>query len=143
MADQAITKFTTVGDVVLHYESPIVCMESGKVAAPVSGATDLDLAGYPVKGDPTNGYVLALEADSAAGITGFVAEQGLVNLAGDEEMKGPQKILARGPAAINGDKLPVNDVAGTPFTAANLIAAAEALGIQVRTEPVKQEVQTT
>jgi hypothetical protein len=52
-------------------------------------------------------------------------------------------VLARGPAAINSDALPILDHAGATFTMATIISTVEALGIVVRDEPATEEVQTT
>ncbi len=54
----------------------------------------------------------------------------------------PYRILARGPAAVVEESLPVNDAAGTEFTQASLIAALEAVGIVVVNEPPKTTTQT-
>ena len=144
MADQKITKHTPEGSFLLHSESPIVCFDSGFLSAPAgAGADRLDLVGYPVTGSAAAGFVLALEADSLSGITGFVCEDGYLDLVANATTERKMKILLAGPAAINEDVLPAKDIAGTDFTAANVVAAAEALGITVRDEQEKQSVQTT
>lgn len=143
MVSRVLSKSVPMGNFLHHFESAGVCFESGKVAAPVTGATDLDICGYPVKGDPDAGYELAQEVDSAAGITGWIVEQGKVNLAGSEVMEREVLILARGPAVVVEESLPAKDLAGVDFTQANLLAALEAENIQVRNIPPETSTQTT
>lgn len=139
MADQAKTIIAPEGSFLLDSGSPAVCFESMKVLGSAGGVDVDNCLGYPVKADGT----LALEADSAAGVHGWICENEPLNIGAGLSSEKPMKILVRGPAAINKNLLPANDPAGTPFTEANLVAAAEAVGIAVKDEPLKQEIQTT
>lgn len=144
MADQALTIHNRMGEFLQHFESAGVCFESGFVKAPALQAVDnLDMCGYPVKGDPAAGFELCLEADSAAGIKGWILTDGILNLAAAEVTTRKMLILARGPAVVVEEMFPAADVAGTNFTAANLVAAAEAVGIQMRNIPAESTTQTT
>lgn len=143
MADLAVTKFTELGNFLQHFESAGVCFESGFLIGPTGGATDVDMVGYPVKGTPAAGFTLALEADAAAGITGWIIDQGYLTLAAAAVTPRKYLILARGPAVVCKEALPVNDAAGTAFTQASLLAALEAAGIQVQDVPPQTSVQTT
>lgn len=142
MADQAVNTATPEGSFVQHIESPIVCLQSGVLVGPVGGMTALDLCGYPVKGTPAAGFTPILEAESAAGITGFICESGVLSLAAAASTMKKYRILVKGPAAIVEESLPTVDTEGTDLTAANLIAAAEAVGITVVNVPPKTTTQT-
>lgn len=138
--DQAISPATPEGSFIQHFESNIVCFDSGVLIGPAGGMTKKDLVGQPVKGSKDLGWTPILEAESAAGITGWICESGILTLGAGESTVKKYRILVRGPAAIVEETLPVNDPAGTPYTAANLIAAAEAVGIVVVNEPAKTSV---
>jgi len=136
-----LTKSTPEGSFLQHMESSIVCLQSGFLIGPVGDAAAIDLVGYPVKGTPAAGFTLALEADSAAGITGWIVESGFLTLAAAAVTPRKYRILAVGPAAVAKESLPVADAAGTNFTQANLIAALEAAGIKVLDAPGQTSVQ--
>ena len=139
--DQAVSPATPEGSFLQHFESPIVCFQSGVLIGPVGGMAALDLVGQPVKGTPAAGFTLALEADAAAGITGWIIESGILTLAAGIATDKKYRILARGPAAVVEESLPVEDAAGTTFTQASLLAALEAVGIVVVNEPEQTTVQ--
>lgn len=143
MVDRAVSKSTPMGDFLQHFESAGVCFESGFLVGSVGGADNLDMCGYPVKGTPAAGFTLALEADAAAGITGWIIAQGFLTLAAAEVSERKYLILARGPAVVVEESLPIVDAAGTDFTQASLLAALEAAGIQTRNIPPETSVQTT
>lgn len=143
MAKPVKSKHTPGGDFLAHFESAQVCFESGTLKNG-SGVDleGLDMIGQPLKTVGAN-YEPALEIDSAAGITGWLLESGRLTLANGETLDRKVLVLARGPAAINKLQIPSTDVAGTPFTEANLIAAAEAVNIQIMDEPPETSIQQT
>lgn len=132
-----------VSDFLLHYESEIVCFESGTLQNPAVSATELsgfDPVGHPVKGDPDAGYVLAVQGETP---TGWIAERGPISMAAGGTSKLDVRILVRGPAAVSKAGMPANDFVGTPLVEATQVAALEAAGISVRDDSSVVDVQTT
>lgn len=143
MADQAVSNPTPRGDFLQHFESQIVCFKTGYLKNGTGVALEqFDMVATPLKTVGAN-YEPALEADAAAGITGWLIEDGYINMAVDEVTTRQVLVLARGPAAVVQEALPTNDPAGTLFTQASLLAALEAAGIEVVNTPPETSTQLT
>jgi hypothetical protein len=125
-----------VGGDFIIMESDAAFTRDSKTIDNSAGEDDLVLeAGYPM--DDNVPEVAANHAQ----VDGFLVE-GVTVPAGE---KRKVAVLARGPAVVNLDALPVNDYAGDPWSHSNLQAAIEALDADIvfRREPTKKETQTT
>jgi hypothetical protein len=110
-----------------YVEAPLVNPNSTS-AGDLNGFNPL---GQPVKASGNN-YVFVLATDEASTI-GLVADQRLLNLLHSATSGERYLILRRGPAVIDYDAIPANDVAagggsaGTAFTVATIVTALAAL----------------
>jgi hypothetical protein len=122
-----LSKGRTQGDIFRHVHHPSYCLVSAKLVNPDATARAAQsLLGQPVKASGAN-YVLVKSTDEAAAI-GLVFSEGLIALGASEVTAKKYAILRRGPAVIDRDSLPANDVAGTAFdTVAELVTAYAAL----------------
>ena len=134
-----LEKGSIVSDFLVHYESAIVCFESGSLTSP--GALDgFDPVGQPVIGDPATGYTLATDLET---FTGWVISKGPISGDAASVVMKKALILVRGPGAINKNSIPAKDYAGDDLTLATQVAALEAAGLVIREESPSQDEQTT
>lgn len=139
-----ISKGRTMGDVVRYVLHPGYCIVSAYVVNPNAAAyAAQNLVGQPVKASGAN-YVFVESTDEAA-VIGLFMHDKPVALGVSETTTIKYPILVRGPALVDQDSLPVNDVAGVAFdTVAQLVTALAALDppiIAVR-QPVTESEQT-
>jgi hypothetical protein len=127
------TKSVTLGDLIISEDaSPAVTRETKTVTNSSGSEMTLEV-GHPM--DDTTPVVSGDEANTDGVCLAYtIIENG-------ESADIP--VMARGPAAINGNALPTTDYAGSSYTMSTLKSTIESLTIQVREEPDEQEEQTT
>jgi len=127
------TDYTAIGDIVVNEYSPVFCRET-KTITNSSGAV-MDL----VPGTPMDDNVPVIDG-TEANTDGLLLER--VYLENGEVAKAA--VLARGPAVINQDAIPLTDYAGDTMTLATIVTALESLeDIVCREEPSLSETQDT
>lgn len=137
----AIASGRVIGDVLKYISHPGINYESGTLTN--SSGTDQDVPdpiGQPVKRSSTK-WIFVLAGDEA-NVDGLLIYQkplsGNKVLVNGTDLDEKVLILVRGPALINADALPAEDVAGGTLDQADLETALEALGIISQHEPTKQ-----
>lgn len=137
------TKNRTLTDLLRYEVNPdftrdAVTLRNG-TASPV---TLTDPVGYPLK-YVSGKYLLAVAGDEGTVDALLLATEDFEAVGATTDFAGKQVALVRGPAIISKAGLPTVDVANAAFNLTTLIATLAALGIQVHTEPVKQQEQET
>ncbi len=131
-----LEKLKVGGDFIVSEYDAAYCRE--KVEIDVAGLS-LEANVLLPAGTPFNGN----NVEGAAGISGCdgLLIQPVTLMPGMATIK--CAVLRRGPAVINIDALPDEDIAGSTINKTTWRTAIEALGIVCRTEPEVQEEQTT
>lgn len=141
MLSGALTSGKVLGDVLKFISHPGINYESG-VLTNASGSTQdvPNPIGQPVKRSSTK-WVFVLAGDEA-NVDGLLLYQrpisGSKALLNATDFDEKVLVLVRGPALINADALPAEDVAGDALDQADLEAALLVLGIVSQHEPAKQ-----
>jgi len=128
------TKPTVLGDVVKYECCPEYDRESVEYTNGEGEEVTIEI-GHPIV--VASGVLV--EKDAEASATGIVLERAVVA----DGAKKKFAVLARGPAIINGDKLPTKDFAGESYNMTTLKSTLKALGIVIRSEPAKTTTQDT
>lgn len=123
----------TMGDLLVHEESAIVCREETVITNPTA-APFTAIVGQAVS---ANGTLVV--AGGEAGTTGLLLQE--VALGASETTVLKYGTLARGPAAINSAKIAAVDSAGAALNTATIMTAMAALGVVERTEPTVSSTQ--
>lgn len=120
-----------------------------RVAARIQNKTAVALAaGAIVPGTPLNlnsAQWETINSGSETGIDGFFVDtRAHEALAIDAITAKRYSILVRGPALINKNAIPLNDLTATPdaYVLATIVTRCATLGIQVLAEPVTKEQMT-
>lgn len=101
-----------------------------------------DPVGYPLK-YVSGKYLLALAGDEGTVDALLLATEDFDAVAATTDFAGKQLAIVRGPAIVSKAGIKTVDVAGDAFNVTTIIATLAALQIQVHSEPVKQQEQTT
>ena len=144
MPQTPLTKGRTLGDVVRNLWHPAYCMGEFFLVNPNAVAyAAQSLVGQPVSisGDEAT----LLEPGGEANAEGILMHPGLLELGISETTDKKYPVLLRGPALIDQDSLPLEDLAGVAFTVATLVTAYAALDppIIVQRQPTTLSEQTT
>lgn len=155
-AGNAVTNEMKPGEFLFSESNYIFCRDSGilKNATAQAGTNpDVDLTAEEVIGQPlryvSDGlyrFATAAEVASAAPSIsqrwGFVISGEPTGALDNDDVTGTEyAILVRGPAIINEDKIPANDVYGAAITASAYIALCKALQINTLPTPVTTVTQ--
>jgi hypothetical protein len=125
MAQTPLTKGRTLGDVLRNLWHNGYCLASKKLVNPLGAAIELNPLGQPVKASGEN-MVFVQDGDEANAI-GIVVHDGLVSLEASPAVSTrPYPVLVRGPALVDRDSLPTEDVNGDDFDVDALVEAYEA-----------------
>lgn len=134
-----------LGDVFRWLAHQGFCLVSAKLVNPVAAAITInDPCGLPVKASGSN-YVIVQAADEANAIGLLYFDGGPISLASSGTSDLTYPFLIRGPALIDRDALPTQDVAVSPgtYTIATLVTSFTARNIISQVEPTKTSTQTT
>jgi hypothetical protein len=141
---QLLTRARALGDVFKWLMHPGYNLVSAKLVNPVAAAiTITDPCALPVKASGAN-YVIVLATDEANAIGLLYFDKPItLGISATSALLYP--FLIRGPALIDKDALPANDVAVSPgaYTNATLVTALAARNIIAQSEPTKTSQQTT
>lgn len=140
----SLTKGRALGFVFKWLMHPGFNLVSAKLVNPVAAAmTITDPCGLPVKASSTN-YVIVLATDEANAI-GLLYYDRPITIGSSATSDLLYPFLIRGPALIDKDALPANDIAVSPaaYTIATLVTAYAARNIIAQIEPTKTSTQTT
>lgn len=132
MTARILSKGNVGGDFLIHEESGQVCRES-KTVTNSTGALLTLPAGYPMDDN------VPVVQGGEAGCDGLLLETQIFEIGEVRKVA----VLARGPAVINKNALPLVDRSDDTFTLATLVTALTALGIICRAEATIQGEQTT
>lgn len=141
-----LTKKKAPGDLVIHVESLEYCtvLASLRNDATVS-VTVTSVLGAPVKAGGSGADFIFAKSTEEANVVGLVMDgpEPLV-LAGSSNSAKKYQVLKNPPAIINKDLIKTTDPQGVAFdTLAEIVISLEALKFEVRTQPVKETVQST
>lgn len=140
MADTGKNKAKTLGDVLIHEESPMYCRAIGTIKNGVAVAVTLAV-GMPVIADSTN-FELAVSTEEGS-VTGILLDGAGDVIAASATSTKLYSVLVRGPAVINYDAIPQADQAAAAWdTDAELKARLLTLGILALSEPAVSSYQT-
>ncbi len=134
------TKGRTIADVVRWMVHQGFCIVSSKLVNPIASEIELNPVGQPVKVSGAN-HVFVQDGDEA-NATGLVMYDKKIIIRANATTDELYPILKRGPALIDEDALPSNDINGDAFTVSTLVTAYAALNIRVQQEPAKTSTQT-
>ena len=140
----SLTQGRKLGDVFKWLMHPGFNLVSAKLVNPIASViTITSPAGLPVKASGAN-YVIVLATDEANAL-GLLYWQNPITLGASAVSDLLYPFLIRGPALIDKDALPTQDVAASPgtYTNATLVTALAARNIIAMSEPTKTSQQTT
>lgn len=143
MVDNALTKRRDPSDLIKHEESQVICRFSAILENNSATALTADHDGLfqPVKivGGKWN-FVLATDEAATEGLYIGALNNGLAAAA---DSAFPEAAINNGPAAINRDVLPADDIDGTSLNIGTIITALEARGFKFIDESANIEIQNT
>ena len=139
-----LTRGRVLGEIFKWIMHPGYNLVSAKLVNPVAAAmTITSPAGLPVKASGAN-YVVVLATDEANAL-GLLYWDKPITIGASATSDLLYPFLIRGPALIDKDALPANDIAVSPaaYTIATLVTAYAARNIISMSEPTKTSSQTT
>lgn len=122
-----------LSDLLLYMLNPTFCLEDGLYKNNTGGAIDVAGFGQLTKWDGTNFLPVLATAEATA--EGIIVSNTQLDLANNGTIR--VTVLRRGPAVVHKSGLPTNDIAGTPYTAADRLDRLEALNIIAKDAPAQ------
>lgn len=139
-----VSEFQVPGDLIVHMESFGYCLADGIIRNGLGSAITLeDVVGVPLVAGTNSADWDLLEAGNEANVTALLvrAPAGVKSesIAATTNSSYKYQVLHRSPVIINKDAIKTVDQADAALDVDAIVTALEALGWEVRTEPVNTE----